>query len=195
MEEVYAKAKGKTPRVKVLMVSPPLVSFDKYMDVLRTFGGDRSTFIRPVGNTATIYRIWSALIKDSRVEAIFKKTNEKTLFNNIKEKVLEVDDAYNNANGDYGKAVELLKTEYTWKNLGGTNDTLERNLLHVLKACSFTTKFNPTESFTTKASIDDLITSDNYNLFKQIVEAHNVKLYNTVKYKKTNTKSTLFKEV
>lgn len=195
MEEVYAKAKGKTPRVKVLMVSPPLVSFDKYMDVLKTFGGDRSTFIRPVGNTATIYRIWSALVQDPRVAAIFKTTTEKTLFNNIKEKVLEVDDAYNNTNGDYSKAVELLKTEYTWKNLGGTNDTLERNLLHVLKAYSFTTTFNPTQSMTTKASIDDLIPTDNYNLFKQIVEANGVKLYNTVKYKKTNTKSALFKEV
>jgi len=166
MEEVYAKAKGKTPRVKVLMVSPPIVSFDKYMDVLKTFGGDKSTFIRPVGNTATIYRIWSALVKDPRVEAIFTTTNEKTLFNSIKEKVLEVDDAYNNANGDYGKAVELLKTEYTWKRLGGVNDTLERNLLSVLKAYSFTTKFNPTESLATKVSIDDLIPTTNYDLFK-----------------------------
>ena len=187
--DIYKKDQNKPVHerdnsVTFYFVLPPKMSFGQYMISLRNFcfKGDKTA--QPIGNNATIYRVFEALRQSlgDDFASVFRHgqfaDSEKT-YQWVTSTLDAIKEVYDDK--DYSKAVEILKAEDENEALKLSN---ERRLINILKELVWPlglteTGFKNTDNY-------GLFNLDVYNTLEEAFNSTDVVIYDSVNIKENS---------
>ena len=184
--DIYKKDQNKPiherdNKVTFYFVLPPKVSFGQYMISLRNFcfKGDKNT--QPIGNNATIYRVFEGLRQSlgDNFESVFQHGqfgNPERVYSWVISTLDAIKEVYDK--NDYTKAVEILKAEDKNNPLKLSN---ERRLINILKELVW--PLGPTETGFKNTDNYGLFNSEIYNTLEEAFNNTNVIIYDNVNIK------------